>query len=178
MTDSVDLYRAPQAALDKPLTTPLDGLPSPSTWLVFFLTVITAGIYMVWWLYNRSVAINRILGATAISFGYTAVVPALYAVSMLISVLDGALGLGLNEQAGAASLMLGLFQLGVNIAFIFWAFAVRKHLRVLFSDRVHVGPVMTFFFGSLYLNYKIREAKELAQPAQVNVPADAATLTA
>lgn len=169
MTDSVDLYRPPEAALEQPLDTPLDGLPSPSTWLVLFLGIITMGIYLIWWLYSRSVAVNRTSGATVIGAGYTMVLPALYAVNLAISTTDGALALGLYEQYGMLSVALAVFNLGIGIANIVWTFEVRKHLRVLCGDSVRIGPVLTFFIGPLYLNYKIREIKALAQPAQTQV---------
>lgn len=180
MTDSVDLYRPPEAALERRLATPLDGLPSPSTWLALLLGLITMGAYLTWWLYSRSVAINRTLGATVISAGFTAVLPALYAVNFVLSMTDNALALGLYEQYGSVSVALAVFNLAVAIANIVWTFEVRKRLRVLCGDSVRIGPVLTFFIGPLYLNYKIREMTTLTQPVQVqtNEPAPTAALPA
>lgn len=152
----INEYKAPDSNVET-ITGPqgIETLPRFSAWGVLGLTIITLGIYPLYWLYKRTEIINEIceneipqwLSGTALVFYtlglLTNMIPDQYYQDPMVLVV-----------AGVAAILNVVF-------YIWWILAVRTRLQMLI-DRArfpdfNVGPVLTFFFQTIYLQYKINQ---------------------
>jgi hypothetical protein len=131
-----------------------------SAWWVFLLTFVTFGIYTMYWLYTRSVTINNIhhrrISDTAI---WGTIIT--YVISTAISFLPSDFSANLAIVG-----LIGTF--AYLFFFLWWLYAVRNRLQEMIDENggpdFRIGPIMTFFFQSIYLQYKINE--QIDQQAQ------------
>lgn len=147
-------YAAPSADLDvKIISDKLMKLPRISAWWVFLLNIVTLGIYPCYWLYSRIKIINQ-LHARPIPLEQVYALIGLLVVSLVVGFWAGING----EESSALENALNLIYFGV---FVVTIYAVRNRLHDLFEEAQHpakTGPILTFFFSNIYLQFKINEA--------------------
>jgi magnesium-transporting ATPase (P-type) len=155
--NTANVYEAPEANL----TENNDGSNKPilnfdrfSAWGVFFLSIITLGIYSVYWLVNRtnkanSLAKNQI--AQGLVYGYVA----LYVVNLVLSIA------GILPELGF------IVSLASFVVAIILIFSLRTSLTELINEGsaepVKLNGILTFFFNVIYFQYKINEAIDRQQ---------------
>lgn len=133
-----------------------------SAWGVFGLTLITLGIYYVYWLYTRTKRLNSAVD-NKISDLFIMVTLVCYVINMVGSYAPflGA-ELLLAPTFVIANTVLSLV---ASILFIVWAFKVRNRIDQMTNsekgDETWCGPVKTFFFSCIYLQYKINQNLDL-----------------
>jgi len=144
-------YKAPEADIN----TVSEGKLSEvfqrfSAWGVFGLGIITLGIYYIYWMYSRTQQLNERI-SDPIGSGFITATLILYALSFLSNFVSLA-----DPMIGGA---LGLTGLPAWIMMIIWAFKMRAGIHsykgIAPGEPNSLGPVLTFFFSSLYLQYKI-----------------------
>lgn len=152
------IYQTPEADLGNQSAT--DGFKNFkrfTAWGVFGLTIITLGIYPVYWLYTRAQVING-FHSQKIS------VPLLQAfVASVIGSIVLEATTGILSENDAILIVSGLVSLAQLVLYLVVLFSVRNRLvEVLGRD---IGPVLTFFAASIYLQYKINETiDEASEP--------------
>lgn len=155
MSDSIsNPYAAPSAELNTPLNSNnLKQLPRFSAWWVLLLSIVTIGIYPLWWLYSRASTLNQIQSRPI----------AIELVYVLAVLLVGSFVLGF--VAGFSDTSYALIENTISIAYwviyLIVAYSIRSRLHDMFQKEGHngkIGPILTFFFSTLYLQYKINEA--------------------
>lgn len=151
-------YEAPNSdlavATDDQISSNFDRF---SAWWVFLLTIVTFGIYPVYWVYTRAQTVNRIqddqiavtwLHLTVIFFVLTFVVEFVAPENINLAIIV--------NLAYFVTLLTSLFK-------------IKNRLQKLMSEATGstytLGPVLTFFFHSIYLQYKINEFIDNSKPA-------------
>ncbi|HBR98869.1 MAG TPA: hypothetical protein DD979_16060 [Gammaproteobacteria bacterium] len=154
MQDS-NVYKAPESNLHQAADgqSPILNFKRFSAWGVFFLSVITLGFYGYYWLYNRGRCVNENTDKK-LSF-----VP-------LIVTIVSVVALNIAPFIGGSVLsnlfvILGLY-LTTIVSFYMCVFSTRNRLKSIINagseSPVKVGPILTFFFSHIYLQYKINQA--------------------
>lgn len=151
-------YAAPEADLEvQQAAGDISVFPRFSTWAVFGLSIITLGIYTIYWLYDRTRKLNSI-SENQISQGVVSASVGLFVASGISSIVVAVVGP--SSSFGALVLVDGLLGLASGIMILVWAFKFRNRLnRVTNSEGkpTWAGPILTFFFNVLYLSYKINQ---------------------
>lgn len=150
-----NVYEAPAANLtenNESTNKPILNFDRFSAWGVFFLAIITFGIYGVYWLISRTNKANA-LATKQISQGLIYGYLALYAANLILS---------FTEVMPVLSIIISLASIVVGLIYIF---SLRASISELInegsSEPVKLGGVMTFFFNVIYFQYKINEAIDL-----------------
>ena len=148
---------------------PIAGLPRLSGWWVFLLTLCTLGVYVPFWLYRRSRALNRLLPGQPIDSALIHTVLSLYVFNFTLALFEG-LGGALAEPALANAGYRFLSQalnLGVIVGLVLWFITLRSRLLVAMRRSglpdVGMSPVVNFLlallgWGAVYQQYKINVA--------------------
>ena len=145
-------YNAPNAELlNSNSSSEIHNFTRFSAWAVFFLSLFTAGIYPVYWLYSRSTTLNE----THESKIHKAWLISLVAITLLSFASSF---FGDSEMAIVLALLVSVAYLVIYITVLFM---VRNRLQTVIqnssNNSLSVGPVLTFFFNCIYLQYKINE---------------------
>ena len=133
-----------------------------STWYVFILSILTLGLYVIYWMYSRTRSLNRLQGIEPISEVFILVAVAWNIVSYPLAFAE-------EFWQFSAELLLAstVFNIAASVLLLVWAFMFRSRLNLFLADSPlpssRLGGVMTFFFQSLYLSYKINENLELTE---------------
>ena len=158
-------YSPPEADLQTINTSNLiENIPRFSAWGVFGLTVITFGIYYVYWLFTRTKILNKVID-DKISMGLAYTVIGLLSVNFTLSFMSG-------MDPGNTDLVLAsnLVNLAYAIANLFWVFTFRNRIhQITNADKEQgywLGGIMTFFFQVIYLQYKINEYIDNSKPSE------------
>ena len=122
-----------------------------SAWAVFGLSFITLGIYPIYWLYTRAGVVN--------SIHENKISAALLVSMVLVTVVSFASSfLGESEVAVIAS---GVISIAYIVIYFLVLFKVRNRLVDIMNrssrSQYKLSPVLTFFFFSIYLQYKINQ---------------------
>ena len=149
-------FEAPKANLSETNTTkPILEMERFSAWGVFFLSVVTFGIYFLYWLITRAQKINTL------STGEKANLTMLYAYAGLY-VISTAISFIANPEDTTMAIVSGGISLINLVIYIIGIFSVRRAIRDVINaggqENVHLGGVLTFFFSAIYFQYKINEA--------------------
>lgn len=154
----INPYKAPDAELTNS-NFPQDGnnkFDRFGTWGVVGLSIITLSFYMVYWIYKRTLVLNRQPGITPIGGAFMIVASALYIISFLFIIPEV-----VYPQSQDVMLLSQLVSIFSNIFFLVWAFKYKNRLNVVLSNSgipvKSIGSVMTFFFQVIYLSYKTNE---------------------
>ena len=146
-------YSAPTSDVNViPETNGLHVLPRFSAWGVAGLTIITFGIYYMYWLYSRTTKLNNVVeNKVPMWLGYLSIVSYLFYMAM-----------NMIPESSIASLTVVFGILSVVLVYIvsyyWWLYAVRSRITVLANDsNFKIGGIKTFFFQPLYLQYKINQ---------------------
>lgn len=126
-----------------------------STWKVFFLSLITFGIYIYYWIYSRTKILNKLPSVEPIGNVFMNSV----IVFLILSCI-----LGWFTKVNTDSSLLALSQVvsfAASALAIIWCFKFKNRLNTFISNNIGNGsmltPIMTFFFQVLYLSYKLNE---------------------
>ncbi|SIQ86753.1 DUF4234 domain-containing protein [Marinobacterium stanieri] len=147
-------YAAPEAELEvQQAEGDLSVFKYFTTWAVLGLSIITLGIYPIYWLYNRTQKLNTIT-PTPISQGFVTA-------ALVIMILSTVLSYVLPFLGSTLLVLIGnLISLVSTVLFFVWVFKFRNRLNAVTQSQgqpTWAGPVLTFFFSIFYLNYKINQ---------------------
>ena len=139
-------------------TSPLAALAHfrvQSIWLILLLTVITAGIYAVFWLRRQSLLINSLRPDLKLSIVYANIVLAFAFVSAGLDIISVVItSPTFDTWASISDRIYGLLLLVLS-------FQVRGGLNGLLqvskSDPYSFGGVYTWLFSVMYLQYKLNQ---------------------
>lgn len=158
-------YSAPEADLETPVAAhDLSVFPRFTTWAVFGLSIITLGLYSLYWIYDRSKKLNSIT-EDKISHGFMTATLVVYLASYVLSFAPLIMGFGSEMLA----ILEPLLSLASFVMMIVWVFMFRNRLNTITQSEgkpTWCGPILTFFFQVLYLNYKINQHLDLQQANQ------------
>ena len=148
-----DIYSAPESKLVDASEGDLDNFQRFSAWGVFGLTIITFGVYYMYWFYTRTVKLNefhRNKISTALIYSTLIVYIAYTATSFMGEDAYS------NELFLFGSLALMLVYFGLYLT---WIFSFRSRLLDIAlahgNGDFKINPVLTFFFQAWYLQYRI-----------------------
>lgn len=150
-------YHTPDSDLiDVEKTTSIKIFKRFSAWFVFILHILTLGVYGYIWQYNRSRTINT-FSENKIPEGFMITVLLLFFGSLIFSIYS------IFEPAPEILLEANdWFTYPMMFLNIYWSFLIRSRLITLISSDgafgLHISGFLTFFFGPIYLQYKINEA--------------------
>ena len=137
------------------------AFPRFSTWYVLFLSVITLGVYSVYWMYNRSMILEQIHPREPINKNFMFLSIGVWAFSFILSMLSGP---GPHPYEPSSSFLI---QFVSAVLFLAWAFLfharLNRFLRAAGLPHQTLHPIFTFLFQALYLSYKINQNIDLAQ---------------
>lgn len=118
-----------------------------SAWGVFGLSIITLGFYPLYWLYTRITKLN--------SFHSKEISPILLKSLVALMIVQLLLFLFIPEGAVLSDLT-AIFYI---ILYLVVLFTFRNRLVEITRDKIN--PVITLFFGTIYLQYKINKCIDL-----------------
>jgi hypothetical protein len=154
---AINPYAPPKARLEawvNPGT--VQAFPRFSTWGVLLLDVVTLGIYPLYWLYTRTEILNRTLPSKQIPMGLAVAVVVLFVTNVAASLVHQIYPHHFGVAAASSTINLIL-----TIVDLVWVFKFRNRLNEFFAspkgDRYWLGVLLTFFFGVLYLQYKLNQ---------------------
>lgn len=147
-------YQTPAAEVMEANDSGLTGiLPRFSAWGVFGLTVVTLGLYMYYWMYARSRAVNQHV-ANPINQPFMGITVALMVCSWASNFVA--------QVAPGPGAIMGLAGLAGTVMFVIWLYQLRSRLHQIQGlSKGHplwIGPVLTFFATVIYLQYKINQS--------------------
>lgn len=133
----------------------LELLPRFSAWGVFGLTLITLGVYYMYWLYTRTNLLNGVVDKPIPGW--------LVVVSCLTYV--GYIGLSVLPETYFTNdmflVMSGVVTLVYLVFYYWWLFAVRARLLSLVNRSAYpgfkIGAVLSTLIQVIYFQYKINE---------------------
>jgi len=127
-----------------------------SAWWVFLLTIVTFGIYPVYWIYTRGQTVNRIQD--------NQIAPAW----LYLAVIFFALTFVVEFMAPEKVNLYIIVNIAYLVAYLGSLFKIRNRLQKMMSETTGstytLGPVLTFFFNCIYLQYKINEFIDNSKP--------------
>tara|TARA_B100000470_G_C19777448_1_gene386055 strand:+ start:507 stop:983 length:477 start_codon:yes stop_codon:yes gene_type:complete len=150
--ESANIYEAPEAELTQQNNggnKPILNFDRFSAWGVFFLSLITLGIYAIYWLVSRTNKANALAKHQVnqnLVYGYIA----LYVINIAVA---------FTSIPEVFSSIISIITFIVGLVFIF---SLRASLKELINagsnEPVHLSGILTFFFYAIYFQYKINEA--------------------
>lgn len=147
-----DPYRTPEAQLTQDFDHKNILLLGRFTaWGVFGLTIVTIGIYPVYWMYSRARIIN--------TFHDKKISPVfLYSLVVAVIASTATVFFGTSEAEVLASSVIGIVYF---VIYLIVLFKIRNRLQEIVNQssekRYKINIVLTFFFYVIYLQYKINE---------------------
>jgi len=140
-------YASPSAdLLDKNDNQKIHEYKRFSAWGVFGLAIITLGIYSLYWLYSRAEKTNSLQEKQIAKHWLIGLV-----MTTILSFVVELLG----DSAPVAILGL-VISIGYLVCYVVVAFGIRDGLKNII--KTDLNGILTFFFSSIYLQYKINEA--------------------
>lgn len=148
MNDESNPYRTPES--DVSLVDPDSGIKNFerfSAWAVFGLTIITLGIYPIYWMYTRSQTLN--------TFYHDKISPVLltaFVIFVIVSFFSGMFEPTEMSLVGA----LAIVNVVYTVLYLTVLFKLRNRLNDLVED--NINPVITFFGSAIYLQYAVNKS--------------------
>jgi len=164
MTDRLDIdpYAPPRVVVADPIPAGCPQFPHFNTWWVLLLSIVTLGLYVPYWLYTRTKILNRLSRYDPIPIALPVALPVLCVLCVAIGFVDGIY----PDRMGVKPFLV-IVQWTYMIVTLICEFSFRNRLNedcLEGSDSPYwVGLVATFFFGILYLNYKLNQRVETEQ---------------
>ncbi len=139
----------------------LQGIRRRSVILMLFLCIVTLGLYVNYWVHQTAVAVNKRLERNRLSMGMVALFWGVSLLSTLWIVPE------IVSEDAPGVVQVGAMLNWVDTIFsIVMAFTIRAGLhsllRVHSSHAAWFNGIATFFFGILYLQWKINGNRHLA----------------
>lgn len=159
-----DPYKSPVAEVDMVQAgSKFTSMPRLHTLIAFIFLVASFGLYAPYWLITRASRFNVIYPIGSVSMQFTFIVCALFLASFAMDLIDIVTGLGGRElglTVKYSTLYLTLSIAG-SVAMLVWVFYFRHKLNNYLIAEVNsfstIGGFLTFFFGIIYLNFKINQ---------------------
>ena len=154
-TETENAFEAPQATLTEANSIkPILEMERFSTWGVFFLCIITFGIYYLYWFISRGNKINTLAKKSKVKMNMMYIYLGLYFSSVLFTTIAPE-----NTTFVLVGSLLSLVSLvTLFIAIFSFRRVIEEVASVGSSEPVKLGGVLTFFFSAFYFPYKINEA--------------------
>jgi len=154
--ETQNAFEAPKADLSTPVTNnPILELQRFSAWGVFGLSIITLGLYFIYWMFTRTKQINMLSKVAKANI----VALYIYIGSSVISNISQYVLDPTNMVVAIVILIAGVAGI---VAYIMTVFSARKALQEVINEgsqeEVKLGGILTFFFSAIYFQYKINEA--------------------
>lgn len=160
---------APAVAAPTPYGATLGGWPDPPnlSWvLLLVLEIFTCGLFGIVWDIVQLIWVRKVEPATRAMpyfIGYVA-----------LSFMGGAVSAGVSAAAMNGhyhrSPLSGIVSLAAFVLLILYRFAMKNSVEQHFNGPepigLRLGPIMTFFFGALYLQYHFNRINEIKQAAR------------
>lgn len=148
--NKVNPYSTPESDLsvDDNSARGVENFKRFSAWGVFGLTMITFGIYPLYWLVNRGKLINTFHDnkiPNLVLNGFVVSVVGYFVLSIIAT----------TSQNGFLLMLTGLCALAYMITYLWMLFAERSRLKVIL-DR-SINPILTLFGTAIYFQYKINQ---------------------
>lgn len=134
-----------------PKTTGAKKLPDMSVFLLIIISMVTYGIYMPFWFFNRRDALNNLKSDTKIS-------DAVIIIAIVMAIISGAL-LVPSYRSWFAERLDGMISLAQWVVFLVLSFQVRRMLMDHY--KIPISGIWTFLFSIFYLQYKINRLNEI-----------------
>lgn len=134
-----------------------------SVWMVILLSIVTLGIYVPYWLYQRLDAFNQMKSTEKLDKSTVMAVLVMYSLTTVMYIVSTISEILYPENI---SFVTNIDNVGSVIDFIstimmlYLAFRTRKVIEDHF--KVTLSGVATFFFSIYYLQYKINQ--QLSKP--------------
>ena len=153
--ETQNAFEAPKADLSTPATSnPILEMKRFTAWGVFGLSMITLGLYYLYWMFTRTKQINMLSKVAKANV----VALYVYIAATLISNV-GQFALNTKRSRFIFTFVISLASL---VAYIMTVFSARKALQEVINEgsqeEVKLGGILTFFFSAIYFQYKINEA--------------------
>jgi hypothetical protein len=146
-----NIFAAPEAELTNKTmqNKPVLQFQRISAWFVFFIGLITLGIYNVYWLYSRTLIANNLTKENKVNINLLYSYVSLFSIGIVASIAD----------IGSLSFIVQIINL---VVYIFLVFSIRRALIEIINagseTHTHLNGILTFLFSSIYFQYKINEA--------------------
>lgn len=145
-------FSAPEAELvDSSLNKPILEMKRFTAWGVFGLSVITLGFYGIYWLYSRASRLNS-LASNKFNIN-------LLHAYIVVYILSTALSFSSSESL---TLISSILSVASFVFYIISVYGIRAVLSEVINtgsqEQVTIGGIKTFFFSTIYFQYKINEA--------------------
>ena len=143
-------------------------LKSQSTWRLFFLSVITLGVYPAHYLKRQTTIINQHLDSERqISEGYVNFILILSYVILILNVpyvlTEEGQTVVLTEEGAPVEAIINLLDWAWFFFVVNWVFMAINRMNMLLASTKFVG-LLAFLFSFLYFNYKINDLnKDVAE---------------
>ena len=175
-------YAPPKAAVDNQSSRSSTGLKRRRVIVMIVLTFVTVGLYYPIWFFRRRDALNRLNSPRKLRLWPLVIFCATTVVDAVVVVVSAPAPPAQIIGAGANT-ALGLVRLAVGILMVVQCFIVKDILEdhlagpednlsnSMFSERVRLSGLMTFFFQIFYLQYVInRYMVEPQLPSHADEP--------
>ena len=143
--------------------TGIQAFPRFSTWYVVALSLVTLGVYSVYWMHHRSLILARIHPQEPINRLFMLFAIGVWAFSFVLALT------GEPQPYPPEPSALFWLQFASAILFLVWAFLfhfrLNRFLKASGLPHQPLNPVLTFLFQALYLAYKLNQNIDLAQAA-------------
>jgi hypothetical protein len=154
--ETQNAFEAPKADLSTPATeNPILEMKRFTAWGVFGLSIITLGLYFIYWMFTRVKQINTLSKIAKAN------ITALY-VYVASSVINNICQYALDPTNLVVSIVILVAGIAGLVAYIMTVFSARKALQEVINEgsqeEVKLGGILTFFFSAIYFQYKINEA--------------------
>ena len=120
-----------------------------SAWGVFGLSIITFGMYPIYWLYSRSKVLNSFS-----ENGISTILLNIFIVVVVVSFSSGVLS-GIMPGNPIISAVNGIAAIPYMILYFVVLYKLRNRMNDITTSKI--GPILTFFGFVIYLQYKINE---------------------
>lgn len=151
VSDEPSIYSSPNSDLhNSDDNSGIENFKRFSAWGVFGLGLITFGIYTAYWLYNRASTIN-VFHKNKIPEKLISIFLIVFIANFLFQIASTIFG-----DINAITAISLLISLVFYILFLVLLFNLRSRLAEITG--IKPGPILTFFFNAIYLQYKINEA--------------------
>jgi hypothetical protein len=117
------------------------------------LTIVTLGLYYPWWFLRRRAALNRLGSATKLALWPFTLVLAYELVTLAFTVSSPPLPQ--SAEPSVNELVLVGIRLAVAVLMLIQTFRVRDILEDHLHPSRDVSALVTFLFGTFYLQHKI-----------------------
>ena len=157
-------YDPPAASLE--MGTPIE-LKKLNVWKMIFLTIITVGLYVPYWMYTRTKMLNLANEEESVSKFFT-----ILAVSLLVLTYGFDVGSEFIKPEPGVAGIFKFIGIASNLCALFWALMFRSGLnsytRAKKGDDLWSNGFFTWLFQAFYHQYKINkilEAQDLTNVA-------------